>query len=47
MEEKRRKTSENNWKIDESCWKNNEKAKEGGGGMKSYEEPSQLHIGNL
>jgi len=27
MEEKRWKTSENNRKIDENCWKNNEKAR--------------------
>jgi hypothetical protein len=27
MEEKRWKTSENNWNIDENCWKNKKKAR--------------------
>jgi hypothetical protein len=43
MEEKRWKTSENNWNIDENCWKNNEKARNPTPNQKKMQKKSQLN----
>jgi len=47
MEEKRWKTSKNNWKIDENCWTNNEKARNPTPNKKKMQKKCQLNSGDL